>query len=81
LERLVLVPLAEEHQSTRLHIHKPEYDPEGINLILVIALLGGDLLPRYVIQRAVAQGGFPCLGLVALPAGQTASLQVGAAPN
>jgi hypothetical protein len=36
---ICLVPLAEEHQSTRLHIHKPEYDPERINLILMIALL------------------------------------------
>jgi hypothetical protein len=38
-EATCLVPLAEQHQSVRLHIHKPEYDPERINLILVIALL------------------------------------------
>jgi hypothetical protein len=33
------VPFAEEHESMRLHIHKPEYDPERISLILMIALL------------------------------------------
>jgi hypothetical protein len=68
----------------RLHIHKPEYDPERNNLILVIALLlavGGDLLPRYVIQRAVAQGGFPGLGLVASPPVRPTSLQAGAPRN